>query len=100
VANILGKLMNNKKKYAKLYIHQQVLYKTYSCSFEWGFHFATAVSLIGLKNIEPPVGATANPMPCDDFWPTRRTGSSSPYCKGVRKFFVETANSLRKKKNS
>lgn len=49
----------------------------YLCLLVSGFHFATAVSLIGLKNIDPSIGDTAKPIPCDDFFPTNSTGNST-----------------------
>ena len=55
---------------------------TYFCSLLEGFHLATEVSLIGLKKIEPSIGETARPMPCDDFFPTNLTGSSAPNGNG------------------
>lgn len=68
----------------------------YFCLLVDGFHSATAVSLSGLKNIELSYGLTANPMPCDDFLPTNRTGSSAPNCNGpARNALVLTENSLR-----
>lgn len=47
-----------------------------------GFHLATAVSLIGLKKIDPSTGDTAKPIPCDDFLPTNFTGRAVPNAKG------------------
>lgn len=60
---------------------------------------ATAVSLIGLKNIEPSDGDTARPMPCEDFLPTSLTGSSVPNDSGPdRNADVCTEKSLMPKK--
>lgn len=54
-----------------------------------------AVSVTGLNMIDPSCGVTASPIPCDDFLPTRRTGSSVPNWRGpARKAAVETENSL------
>lgn len=41
-----------------------------------------AVSLIGLKIMDPSIGDTARPIPCDDFLPTNLTGSSAPKASG------------------
>lgn len=55
---------------------------TYFCWFVVGDQRAMAVSLIGLKNMEPSIGDTARPIPCDDFLPTNLTGSSAPKARG------------------
>lgn len=70
------------------------------CVFVFGFHWAMAVSLIGLKKIDPSTGDTANPIPCDDFLPTSLTGSSAPNFNGpARRAAVVTENILQEKKN-
>lgn len=67
----------------------------YFCVFVIGFHFAIAVSLIGLKKMDPSTGDTANPIPCDDFLPTSFTGSSAPNFKGpARRTDVSIENIL------
>lgn len=68
---------------------------SYRCLFVFGFQTATAVSLNGLKKIEPSFGDCAKPMPCDDFLPTSRIGSSAPNGSGpARNALVFTENSL------
>lgn len=64
--------------------------------FVFGFHSATAVSLNGLKNIEPSCGFNAKPIPCDDFLPTKRIGNSAPKGNGpARNALVLIEKSLR-----
>lgn len=71
----------------------------YLCLFVLGFHSAMAVSVFGLKKIEPSNELTANAIPCDDFFPTNRIGSSAPNGNGpARKVLVLIENSLRKMK--
>lgn len=54
-----------------------------------------AVSLIGLKKIDPSRGLNAKPIPCDDFLPTKRIGNSAPNGNGpARSAVVFTENSL------
>lgn len=66
------------------------------CLFVFGFHSAIAVSLNGLKKIEPSCGFNAKPIPCDDFLPTKRIGNSAPNGKGpARSALVFTENSLQ-----
>lgn len=68
------------------------------CLFVFGFHSAMAVSVFGQKNIEPSYVLTAKPMPCDDFFPTNRIGSSDPNGNGpARSVLVLIENNLRKK---
>lgn len=68
----------------------------YRCLFVLGFHSAIAVSLFGLKKIEPSNELTASAIPCDDFFPTNRIGSSAPNGNGpARRVLVLTENNLR-----
>lgn len=74
--------------------------QSYRCLFVFGFHTATAVSLNGLKKMEPSFGDCAKPMPCDDFLPTSRIGSSAPNGSGpARNALVFTENSLHNREN-
>lgn len=74
--------------------------KTDLCLFVFGFHSAMAVSLFGLKKIDPSCRLTAKPIPCDDFLPTKRIGSSAPNGNGpARNALVLTENNLRKTKS-
>lgn len=71
----------------------------YRCLFVFGFQTATAVSLNGLKKMEPSPGDKANPIPCEDFLPTRRIGSSAPNGRGpARNALVFIENNLWKQK--
>lgn len=66
------------------------------CLFVFGFHSAMAVSLFGLKKIDPSFRLTSKPMPCDDFLPTNRIGSSAPNGNGpARSASVLTENNLQ-----
>lgn len=63
-----------------------------------GFHLATAVSDIGLKKMEPSIGDTSKPIPCDDFFPTNLTGKSTPNGNGpARRAAVVIENNLQRK---
>lgn len=67
------------------------------CLFEFGFHSAMAVSLNGLKKIDPSRGLNAKPIPCDDFLPTKRIGNSAPNGNGpARSALVFTENNLHR----
>lgn len=75
--------------------------RTDLCLLVFGFHSAMAVSLFGLKKIDPSWRLTAKPIPCDDFLPTKRIGSSAPNGSGpARNALVLTENNLRKKQKS
>lgn len=70
--------------------------KTHFCLLVFGFHSAIAVSLFGLKKIEPSWRLTSNPIPCDDFFPTNRIGNSAPNGNGpARNALVLIENSLK-----
>lgn len=74
----------------------------YFCLFVFGFHSATAVSLIGLKMIDPSCGLSAKPIPCDDFLPTKRMGNSAPKGNGPARnalVFIENSLNLAKQNN-
>lgn len=68
----------------------------YFCLLVFGFHSAKAVSLSGLKYMDPSYGLTTTPIPCDDFLPTNRTGNSVPNGRGpLRSALVFTENNLK-----
>lgn len=74
---------------------EYLVFLNYLCLLVLGFHSAIAVSVFGLKNIEPSNVLTAKPIPCDDFFPTNRIGSSVPNGNGpARNVLVLMENNL------